>query len=238
MYSTDLAYIHDAGFGDFAKAAAPEIGRILRRASITGGRVVEFGCGSGVLAAYLQAKGYQIHGYDISPAMIRLARRNAPGARFGVASLVSAPIPACEAIVCAGEVVTYIRGGGLALQQFVARAHAALRPGGLLVFDFMDSARRRTYDTRTISRDDWSIAVRASFDRRRRILTRHMTMTRRTTRGLRRSRETHRVHVYDRTTVRRMLARCGFAVVMSRAYGAYRLPPGDVAVIARRRGPL
>jgi hypothetical protein len=60
---------------------------------------------------------------------------------------------------------------------------------------------------------------------RRRILTRHMTMTRRTARGLRRSRETHHVHVYDRRTVRRMLARCGLDIVVSRAYGRYRLCP-------------
>jgi len=239
MYSTDLAYIHDAGFGDFAKAVAPEIARILRSAGMARGRIVEFGCGSGTLAAYLHRLGYQVYGYDISPAMIRLARRNAPGARFGVASLVSARVQACDAIVAVGEVLTYVSGGRHALQRFFAKAHAALRPGGLLVFDFMDSARRRTYATRTASGDDWSIDVRATFDDQRRILTRYMTMTRRTARGRRRrSREIHRVHIYDRPTIRRMLARYGFDIVMSRSYGDYRLLPGDVAVIARRPAPL
>ncbi|HEX7137654.1 MAG TPA: class I SAM-dependent methyltransferase [Vicinamibacterales bacterium] len=238
MYSTDLAHIHDAGFGDFANAVAPEIARILRNAGITRGRVVEFGCGSGTLAAYLHGLGYEVRGFDISPAMIRLARRNAPGVRFSVASLMSARIPACDAMVGVGEVITYVPGGEQSLQRFFAKAQAALRPGGVLVFDFMDSARRRTYASRTITGRDWSIDVRATFNERRRILTRHMTMTRRTARGLRRSRETHHVHVYDRRAVRRMLARCGLDIVVSRAYGRYRLLPGDLAVIARRHGPL
>jgi len=235
MYRTDLAHIHDAAFSDFAKAVAPEIMRTLRRAGVGDGRVVEFGCGSGVLAAHLHRSGYEVSAFDISPAMIRLARKNAPGVRFRVASLRSADIPSCDAVVGIGEVVTYVSGGRNSLQRFFSRAHAALRPGGLLIFDFLESASHRTYPTKTLKGSHWTLAVSATFSRSRRILTRRMTITRPVRRGERRTRETHHVRVFDRKMIDRLLKQYGFAVTMRRSYGRYRLLPGDVAVIARRR---
>ena len=227
--------VHDAAFSDFAEAVAPEIIRTLRRAGVGDGRIVEFGCGSGILAAHLHRSGYDVRAFDISPAMIRLARKNAPGVRFRVASLRSADIPSCDAIVGIGEVVTYVSGGGNALRRFFSRAHAALRPGGLLIFDFLESASRRTYATKILKGSDWMLAVSATFSRSRRILTRRMSITRPARRGARRTRETHHVHVFDRRTISRILKRCGFAVTMRRSYGRHQLLPGDVAVIARRR---
>ena len=43
LYATDLAYIHHAGFGDFARRAAPELIRILRAHGIRNGFIVEAG---------------------------------------------------------------------------------------------------------------------------------------------------------------------------------------------------
>jgi SAM-dependent methyltransferase len=234
MYRSDLAYIHDAAFGDFAQAVAPEITRTLRRAGIRRGRIVEFGCGSGVLAAHLHRSGYDVTGFDISPAMIRLARKKAPGIRFRVASLRSASIPACDVVVGIGEVVTYVAGGRSALRRFFSRAHAALRPGGLLIFDFLESASRRTYPTKILKGSDWTLAVSATFSRSRRVLTRRMTIARPTRLGVRRTRETHHVRVFDRRAIQHLLRQCGFAVTMHRSYGRYRLLPGDVAAIAHR----
>jgi SAM-dependent methyltransferase len=108
LYSTDLAYVHDAGFDDVAAHAAPEIARTLRAAGIRDGHVVEVGCGSGTVARHLLSRGYQVTGLDISPAMIRLGRAKAPDARFRVASLTTARIPPCDAVVALGEVITYV----------------------------------------------------------------------------------------------------------------------------------
>ena len=244
MYSVDLAYIHEAGFSDFARQVAPEIARLIRNAGIARGRIVEFGCGSGAVAGHLHAMGYDVRAFDISRLMLErrhasrvdgLARKNAPGVRFIVASVGTARLPRCDAMVGVGEVVTYVPGGAATLRRFFSRAHAALCPGGVLVFDFIESARRRTYDTKTISGRNWAMAVKATFDETRGVLTRRMTMTRRTARGLRRSRERHRVRIYDRRVVRRMLEQCGFTVRMSRSFGRHRLLAGDVAVIAIKR---
>ena len=57
-YKKDLAYIHDVGFGDFAKNSAPGLLEIMRRAEINDGLVVDLGCGSGIWARELVDAGY------------------------------------------------------------------------------------------------------------------------------------------------------------------------------------
>src|SRR5689334_16023148 len=106
-YSEDLAYIHDAGYGDFARGAAPAALKTLRARGIATGLVVDLGCGSGIWAQALLAAGYDVLGIDISPTMIRLARRKAPGARFLTGSLFSMSLPACAAVTAMGECVNY-----------------------------------------------------------------------------------------------------------------------------------
>lgn len=246
MYAADLAHIHDTRFGGFADEVAPHLLRILRQVlsrrsgaaakadGIRGGRIVEVGCGSGRLARHLTDRGYAVHGSDVSPAMIRLARRHAPRAQFTVASLADVKVPRCHAVVGLGEVVTYVRGGLPALSRFFARVHDALEPGGLFVFDFMASADGRTFATRTHEGAGWSMAVSADYDRASRTLTRRMVMVRRVGGRTRRSRETHHVHIYTRREIRTALARAGFRVVaMTQALGGYRLLKGDVAVVAQ-----
>jgi SAM-dependent methyltransferase len=84
IYADDLAYVHHAGFGDYARRAAPELTRLLsRRAPFSPARrgrslVVEFGCGGGTTAAYLSDRGFSVLGVDQSPAMVKLV--TSPGA--------------------------------------------------------------------------------------------------------------------------------------------------------------
>jgi 2-polyprenyl-3-methyl-5-hydroxy-6-metoxy-1,4-benzoquinol methylase len=245
VFATDLAYIHDAGFGGFAEGAAPEITRILREHGIRARagaavRIVEVGCGSGTLARHLAAAGYEVVGYDVSPAMVRLARAKAPDATFRVRSLTDLRVPACAAIVAIGEVINYVpaRASGSdlppALCGFFERAHEALGPDGLLVFDFIESATHRTYQARTKGGQGWAIAAHAEVESGGRILTRRLVTIRRVGRQYRRSQETHHVRLYERRAVARALADAGFTVRMSRCYGRHRLMAGDVAVIATK----
>lgn len=232
MYSADLAHVHDQGFGAFAAAVAPEIIALLRAHGIRRGLIVEFGCGSGPLARRLTARGYDVYGFDVSRSMIQLARRNAPRAEFRVASLSSVSIPSCQAIVGVGEVVNYVPRGLAALERFFRRAYRALRPGGLLLFDFMASARGRTYSAKATKGKDWEMVARASFNGRTGILTRRLVLHRSLANGRRKSAEIHRVRILDRSEMRAALIRSGFSVKMSRCVGRYRLLSGDWAVIA------
>ena len=68
-YREDLAYVHDAGFRDYALNAAPGLLRMLRKNGVTEGLVVDLGCGSGRWAAELNRAGYRVLGVDQSAAM-------------------------------------------------------------------------------------------------------------------------------------------------------------------------
>jgi trans-aconitate methyltransferase len=73
-YSEDLAAISAAGFTDLPRAAAREL---LDRLS-TPARIVKLGCGDGTTACLLGEAGHAVHGIDLSPAMIAIARQRAP----------------------------------------------------------------------------------------------------------------------------------------------------------------
>src|SRR3954454_1896686 len=81
-------------------------------------------------ARQLSEAGHHVHGFDVSEAMIRLARRREPRATFEVGSFVDAVIPPCEVIIAIGEVFGYAaRGtdGPAPLDSLFARWHDALR---------------------------------------------------------------------------------------------------------------
>jgi SAM-dependent methyltransferase len=127
-YRSDLAYIHDVGFGGFSERAAPALLRILRDSGVRSGLVVDLGCGSGLWAHRLVEQGYDVLGIDISAAMVKLARRREPRARFKVGSFLSVPLPRCLAITAIGECLSYLfdeRNREEALAGFFARAHEA-----------------------------------------------------------------------------------------------------------------
>jgi len=47
--------------------------QMLERQGVSGGRVLDFGCGTGDLAAYLAALGFEVTGADVARGMLRLA---------------------------------------------------------------------------------------------------------------------------------------------------------------------
>lgn len=225
-YRTDLAYIHHAGFSEFAEAAASGVLELLWRRGIREGLVVDAGCGSGILARELTGAGFGVLGIDASPAMIELARETAPRARFAVMSLDDAELPPCDAVVAMGEVLNY---GDL--RAFLPRASAALRPGGLLVFDIAERNAYPAYDEHRSGGDDWSvIAVKESDGTR---LTRRVLTFRQVGGETRRDEEVHTLELYDRAEVLSLLG--AFRVQVRRSYGSRRLPQGHAVYVAKRR---
>jgi hypothetical protein len=78
-YENDLAYIHDRGFSEQARRAAPHLVRLLQQSGIREGLVVDLGCGSGVWAKALVDAGYQVvEGPLVSGALAAELRRCTP----------------------------------------------------------------------------------------------------------------------------------------------------------------
>jgi SAM-dependent methyltransferase len=241
-YSEDLAYIHDSGYGDFARGAAPGLLRALRTRGITSGLVVDLGCGSGIWAQKLLQAGYEVLGIDISPSMIRLAKKKAPDVTFRVGSLLSAKLPPCVAVTALGEVINYTfdrSNSRRALRGFFRRVFKALEPGGLFIFDFAEpgqiaqGSHRRVYSLGP----DWAILLDASEDKQRHIFTRKMTTFRKHGALYRRTDESHVVRLYHAGALEEDLRRGGFQTKTAHSYGTMRLRAATAAIFAAKPGP-
>lgn len=95
-----------------------------------GARIADLGCGSGIFTDLLRRRGYQCTGVDLSPTLIRIARRNFPGIEFIEGDIERLPFAdaSFDGVLLAGV-----------LHHFTDRSHCVaeikriLRPGGKFV---------------------------------------------------------------------------------------------------------
>lgn len=223
-YGRDLAYIHHAGFSEFAESAAPGLLEILWKHGVRDGLVVEIGCGSGILARELIRAGFDVLGFDASPAMIALAREQC-GARFEVGAFDSIVIPPCNAIVAMGEVLNYGTFDGV--RKLIANAATKL-----LVFDIAERGAYPPYDERRVEGDDWSVIAIKESDGTH--LTRRILTFRADGDTMRRTEEVHSLELYDRDAMKALLRKHRFRVHVRRSYGTRRLPKGHAVYVCVR----
>jgi SAM-dependent methyltransferase len=242
FYGPDQAHIHDTAFGDLAEGAATRLLAELRDAGHAAGTVVDLGCGSGILARHVSEAGFEVEGVDLAPAMLDLARRNAPRATFRHGSLLDAELPPTVAVTAIGEALNYAtdeRAGDEALRDLFRRVRASLAPGGLFLFDVAtpgrygpDRVANRLHD-----RDSWTLFMHAEESEDGRRLDRFVTIFRRSERGgYERTDEHHVLHLYEPATLTSMLEVAGFTVEVRDSYGAptpSTPPAGWVVVLAR-----
>jgi SAM-dependent methyltransferase len=234
-YGADLAAIHASGFTEIAEAAAAELaGRLSRPA-----RVLDLGCGDGTSAALLTAAGHEVHGLDLSPHLIELARRRAPAATFEVGSFLDAPLPAkCDAVLAAGEVLGYASDSRLAndrLATVLQRISGTLEPGGLLLCDLATPERGKTGGARSWTEGEgWAVLVETESTPQQ--LTRRIVTFRETGGGrYRRGEESHTLHLHSPEDVLSSMRGAGFAAeTLSQGYAGLALLPGLTAYLGRR----
>jgi SAM-dependent methyltransferase len=230
MYGEDLAWIHHTGFAEFAESASSGILEILWKHGITSGIVVDVGCGSGILSRELARAKFEVVGFDASAAMIDLARKTEPRARFEVARFAEATLPPCDAIVAVGEVLNY--GTLDEVRAFFANAADALRQGGVLLFDVAERNSYPPYDERQVGGDDFTVIAIKESDGVR--LTRRVLVFREVDGKIRRSEEVHTLELYEREALVALL-RPHFRVKVRRSYLSRRLPKGHMVYECVRR---
>jgi SAM-dependent methyltransferase len=238
-YRNDLAYIHDAGFGHFARSAAPVLLDALNRGSFERGLVVDLGCGSGILSKEISVAGYDVLGIDISEAMITLARHRVPQGRFETASLLTTEIPPCVAVAAVGECLNYLFDAGHSrskLKSLFRRIHRALAPGGLFLGDVAEPGRVPAGGTQKSywEGEDWVVLVTSQEDGRRNLLTREITSFRKVGDYYRRDHESHHQRLLSRLELAGDLRRIGFRVRTLSGYGSLRFGPGHSGFLARK----
>ena len=237
-YQRDLAYIHDVGFGEFARDASSGLLKTLEEAGITDGRVIDLGCGSGIWAQALCRAGYDVLGIDLSASMLEIAHKRVPTARFKHGSAYTTALPSCVALTALGECLNYRfdRPGRSLLPELFKRIYRALQPRGLFIFDIATPTRPKTPAQRHFSGDDWALLVDYKASANSRILTRDITIFRKIGETYRRSKEVHKLDLYPPAEVAADLREVGFRTRYLRRYGEKPFPTGLTGFAARKPG--
>jgi SAM-dependent methyltransferase len=240
-YADDLATAHHDRFGDTARTAAAHVLAYLARHDLNEGRVVDLGCGSGLLLADVAAAGYAVSGVDLAPRMIALASRIVPEADLSVGSVHDAPLPTdCVAVTATGEVFNYAadaRAGLDALRHLAGRVHAALVDGGVFLFDLLGSVSPGSVVQRFHRTEQWCLGTEISESADGSELIRRITTFAASESGCwRRSDEVHLVRLLEPADVRTVLTDVGFDVELADGYHGAAGRPGWYVIQARKPG--
>lgn len=211
--------------------------RLLKTATIPIHRIVDVGCGAGVLTSALVEAGFEVTGVDCSADLLAIAAAVVSGARFVNSSIYDCAIPECEAIIAIGESLTYHDESADAdrrVQQFVQQSAAILPHGGMLIFDVIETGEPSLAGRFWTSGADWAVLAETTEDQSTRTLIRMIETFRKVGDLYRRCREIHPVRLFDTNEMLALLARYGFAVQPVQAYGSARLLPRRRAFICAR----
>lgn len=239
-YGVELARVHHERFGMVARGAARELLARLAADGVTAGTVVDLAAGSGLMSRAVVDAGFRAWGVDISGDMLALARAECGAdATFMHGSLWDVDLPRCVAAAAVGEAFCYAvdpAAGLTALAHRLGDIHAALEPGGWLIFDVAGPGRSGPGGER---RGFWSddrapIGLHEAENLARRQLTRAITVFAREGELYRRVDETHVLQLYSPDEVEAALQRAGFAWERLPRYGELELPPGWHAYVARK----
>ena len=98
-----------------------------------GSRVLEAGCGTGSHMAFLRS-WFQISGFDLSEAMLAVARKKLPGIPLFRADMTDFQIPEAAALLCLFSAIGYVYPEAR-LRSAAGAFARAVRPGGALIVE-------------------------------------------------------------------------------------------------------
>ncbi|HYX41140.1 MAG TPA: methyltransferase domain-containing protein, partial [Pyrinomonadaceae bacterium] len=99
------------------------------------GPVCEIGCGPGQIARYLQDRGVNMRGLDLSQEMIKFASQLNPDISFARGDMLALELPRASlaGIVCFYAIIHLKRADA---PRALAEMHRVLKPGGKLLLSF------------------------------------------------------------------------------------------------------
>jgi SAM-dependent methyltransferase len=145
-FARDTRSSYDALAADYAERFRHELAdRPLDRAMLAAfaelvqaaaaGPVADVGCGTGRVTALLAGLGLQVSGIDLSPHMVATARREHPGLRFEVGSMLALDLPdGALGGVLAWYSTIHVPDGRL--PDAFAEFRRVLAPGGYVLLGF------------------------------------------------------------------------------------------------------
>jgi len=93
-------------------------------------KILDFGCGTGIHSKILKEKGANVKGFDISPEMVEIAKKENPNLDLRVGSGYDIPFSEKFDIVIASLVMHYISDWGTSFKEI----NRVLKKGGFFIF--------------------------------------------------------------------------------------------------------
>jgi SAM-dependent methyltransferase len=152
-----MAPVYDAFTGHYeSEEWIVDLVEVLKRRGLTGNRLLDVGCGTGTSFLPMLARGWEVTGCDISPAMLKLAREKAGEAvRLAIADMLDLPeFGEFDLVWALDDAVNYLLSPE-ELERALAGMRANLAPTGLLLFDLNELQAYRTFfaETTVIERE-------------------------------------------------------------------------------------
>ena len=143
----DIAWAYDQHWSYFPLRAMPMMEKYVLSDLPDEAAILDLCCGTGQLAAHLDARGYRVIGLDGSEEMLRLAHENAPNVQFEVDDARSFQLAdRFDAVVSTYNSLNHIMKVR-ELARVFRNAAAVLKEGGLFFFDLnMEEAYLEHWD--------------------------------------------------------------------------------------------
>ena len=133
-----LSQIYDLGWGKFAMQYVGFINQLLGERGIKQARILDLACGTGILAVELAGYGHFVHGIDISPQMVEIAKLKSIGlsnVSFEVQDMTQFCVEdKFDLATCTFDSINYLLDTN-GLKVMFCRIAVILRESGLFVFD-------------------------------------------------------------------------------------------------------
>lgn len=237
-YKKELAIIHDKYFKNLSEEAAKLIIELLPNKEHSK-KVLDLGCGSGILAKKLVSKGYSVTGVDFSQEMLKIAKENVPSAKFIKSSLFDYKITSCDIVTMIGEVICYLfdnKSDLDSLKTLFQNIYDNLAPNGLLIFDFLEANMKISEElkNRIIEKKDYSMFIKLEIEPNSKILTRDITLFKKEKNIYTRNKEVHKQRLFDIKTLSNIIEKIGFKVTQIDCYKQTKFREGHVAFICQK----
>lgn len=211
-----FAWFYNRYWGpDFCRTVFEIFESILFPELRTGARILDLCCGTGQIAARLQDCGYDVTGIDGSSEMLEYARVNSPRSVFVQADARSFDTgnlqwQCYDAVLSPFDSLNHIMSVE-ELREVFRRVRAALRPGGLFLFDLNledeEELRGSSFDIVGV---DHACIVRSSYDQLKRLKRYDLTAFRLEDNHYQRTDLTLYQQYYRTETILALLAETGF----------------------------
>ena len=208
-----FAWFYDRYWGNsFSKDARPIVQRLLLPHLPAGGSILDLCCGTGQFAHWLTGCGFRVTGLDGSIRMLRLARKNAPDARFVVADARRFWMPPVHAaVVSTFDSLNHVPSSD-SLREVFQNVRACLKEDGLFLFDMnTDEGFRATApETHAVIKKNHACIVKSEYNTRSGIASSEVTLFERRDGGWLRSDLEILEYLHPEDEVRAALATAGF----------------------------